>query len=33
LSPYHEIKDKREIREVQQRGKRKMMREKEGCEN
>jgi hypothetical protein len=33
LSPNHEIKDKREIREVQQRGKRKKMREKEGCEN
>jgi hypothetical protein len=33
LSPNHEIKDKREIGEVQGRGKRKKIRGREGCEN
>ncbi len=33
LSPNHEIKDKREIREVRERGKRKKIRGREGCEN
>jgi len=33
LSPNQKIKDKREIREVWERGKRKKMREKEECEN
>jgi hypothetical protein len=33
LSPNHEIKDKREIREVRERGKRKKISGREGCEN
>jgi hypothetical protein len=33
LSPNYKIKDKREIGEIRERGKRKKMSEKEGCEN